>query len=728
LRRRRDRPTRTPRAEGRQAGRTAYALVMFVVVSVLAGVLLAGLVIPIAGLAAVGSRRTADELDQMPIDLAIPAQATRTRVLLANGDTLALFYDENRIYRPLAKIAPVMRSALLAIEDHRFYEHGPIDLRGIARALLRNTVGEGQTEGGSTLTQQYVKMVRISACEAAGDAECTKGVQAATVERKIRELRYAVAVERQLSKDEILERYLNIAYFGQGAYGVEAAARYYFGSTAAELTLPQAALLAGLVQNPDARNPVSNPAAALDRRDVVLNQMTNYGMVTAAQAEKAKRTDFDPDGIRPTRNGCVGTRYPFLCDYVYRTLLETPSLGKTREERERLVKRGGLVVRTAIDPKAQDRAQEQVSEVVGPTDPVIATMNMVEPGTGRIVAMAQSRPVMGDDPDEGETYYNLSAEPAMGGNEGYQAGSTFKTITAAAALEQGTPISRRYDARAQMNWSDAKFSSCDGREEVGGEWQVGNSTGRNGVMDMREALAYSVNNYFVPLALDTGMCDVTRMAEKIGVRLGTPDRDLVDYYQHSPAFTLGTAEVSPLSMAVAYATFAARGIHCNPVVVESITTRSGKELEPIDADCRRVMPEEVADGVNDLARSVMTDGVGDRALTGTGHPQGGKTGTTNDSQAVWFVGYTPEIAAAAMIAVDKRRAPFVAGGANFRPGGLSGYPVPSTGYRLEGSGSGDAGRWIWRPTMAEYLDDQPRTDFVRPPADILGRVGGDRNR
>ena len=216
------------------------------------------------------------------------------------------------------------------------------------------------------------------------------------------------------------------------------------------------------------------------------------------------------------------------------------------------------------------------------------------------------------------------------------------------------------------------------------------------------------------------MCDVTRMAEKIGVRLGTQDRDLVDYYQHSPAFTLGTAEVSPLSMAVAYATFAARGMHCDPVVVERITDRSGAELEPIDADCRRVLAEEVADGVNDLAQSVMS-GTGARAQTGTGHPQGGKTGTTNDSQATWFVGYTPEIAAAAMIAVDKRQAPFAGSGR-----GLAGYTVPSTGYQLEGSGSGDAGRWIWRPTMAAYLADQPRTDFVAPPADILGEVDRDR--
>jgi membrane peptidoglycan carboxypeptidase len=353
-------------------------------------------------------------------------------------------------------------------------------------------------------------------------------------------------------------------------------------------------------------------------------------------------------------------------------------------------------------------------------------VNMVEPGTGLIVAMAQSRPVMGNDTAAGETYYNHSADWTMGGSEGFQAGSTFKTITAAAALAKGTPISRRYDARAEMDWSDATFRSCTGREEVGGEWRVSNSTGRNGTMDMREALAYSVNNYFVPLALDTGMCDVTQMAEKVGVRLGTRDRDLVDYYQHSPAFTLGTAEVSPLSVAVAYATFAARGVHCDPVIVKGITTRSRKELEPIDANCQRVMPAEVADGVNELTQSVMTSGTGSRARTGTGHPQGGKTGTTTDSQAVWFAGYTPEIATAAMIAIDKRQQPFAVGRSPYRSGGLAGYTVPSTGYQLEGSGSGDAGRWLWRPTMAEYLADQPRTDFTAPPPEILGRPDAGR--
>ena len=221
------------------------------------------------------------------------------------------------------------------------------------------------------------------------------------MERKIRELRYAIAMEKKFTKDQILERYLNIAYYGEGAYGVEAAARHYYSTHADKLTLAQAAMLAGLVQNPDTNNPVHNPAAALDRRDVVINRMAELKLITPEQVKKAKAAKFDKKKVKPTRNGCVGTRYPFLCDYVYRSLLKTPSLGKTVKERENMVKRGGLMIQTAIDPKTQNLAQRKVSAVVGPKDPVISTMNMIQPGTGLIIAMAQSRPVMGGNDEEG---------------------------------------------------------------------------------------------------------------------------------------------------------------------------------------------------------------------------------------------------------------------------------------------------------------------------------------
>jgi membrane peptidoglycan carboxypeptidase len=715
----------------RRLGSVAYSLAMFVIVSVLAGVLIAGLFVPFVGMAGVSGRAAASELDNLPAELSVPAPATRSKVMLGNGKTLAFFYDENRIPVALGKIAPVMRQAQLAVEDHRFYEHGALDFKGTLRALIRNTTSD-DVQGGSSVTQQYVKMVQVEACTAKGDTQCVKDAQAPTLQRKIRELRYAIAMEKKFTKDQILERYLNIAYYGQGAYGVEAAARHYYSTSADKLTLAQAAMLAGLVQNPDTVNPVRNAAAALDRRDVVINRMAELKLITAEQAKATKKVGFDKKKVRPTRNGCVGTRYPFLCDYVYKTLKKTPSLGKTAEDRENMIKRGGLIIQTAIDPTSQDLAQKNVSKVVGPKDPIISTMNMIQPGTGLIVAMAQSRPVMGSNKKKGETYWNLAVEPEMGGIQGYQAGSTFKLFTLAAALEKGIPISKKFHARSPMSFSGREYQSCKGKEKVYGKYVVRNAVGHSTVIGMTEAAEFSVNTYFLQLELATGMCRVVKMAKKMGVKaghpIGQPPVDIVKKYQAIPSFTLGTVEVSPLSMAEAYATVAARGIHCNPIIVSKITTRGGKNLQIPDANCRRVMDRDVADGVNKILKSVVARGTGRRAAIGGEGEIAGKTGTINSNEAVWFAGYTPEIAGVAMISIDNTKNPFIKSrrlrgkGNYFRRSGVKQYTVPSTGVRLEGSGSGDAGQEIWRPVMQEYLKRVPNTSFSDPPRRIeVGR-------
>ncbi len=707
----------------KRAGSLAYSLVMFVVVSILAGVLVAGLFIPFAGMAGVTSNAAAAELESLPAELATPAPATRSKVLMGNGKTLAYFYDENRIPVKLKSITPIMRQAQIAIEDHRYYEHGALDFKGTMRALVRNSTDGGITQGGSSLTQQYVKMVQVEACQAKGDSQCVKDALAPTMQRKIRELRYAIAMEKKFTKDEILERYLNIAYYGAGAYGVEAAAKHYFSTKASRLTLAQAAMLAGLVQNPDSHNPIRNPSAALDRRDVVLNRMVELKLITLQQANEAKKVGFDEKLVKKTRNGCVGTRYPFLCDYVRRTLLNAPSLGKTEEDRENMINRGGLVIQTAIDPKTQDLAQRKVSSVVGPRDPVISTMNMIQPGTGLIIAMAQSRPVMGSDAKKGQTYWNLATDPAMGGIQGYQAGSTFKLFTLAAALEKGIPINKRFNARSPFNFTGRRFTSCRGRERVWDRWVVKNAVGHSKSIGMTEAAEFSVNTYFIQLELATGMCRVTKMAEKTGVkvgaRIGQPPVDIVKEFQDKPSFTLGTVEVSPLSMAEAYATFAARGIHCNPIIVSKITTRNGKNLAVPDANCRRVVDKDVADGVNRILKSVVDKGTGKRAKIYDGRHIAGKTGTIDSNEAVWFAGYTPEIAGVAMISIDNTKRPFRKSGPGYyRGSGVKGYRVPSTGAYLEGSGSGDAGMKIWRPVMQKYFQQIPRTSFNPPPRKI----------
>jgi membrane peptidoglycan carboxypeptidase len=358
-----------------------------------------------------------------------------------------------------------------------------------------------------------------------------------------------------------------------------------------------------------------------------------------------------------------------------------------------------------------------VSNVVGPRDPLIATMNMIQPGTGLIIASAQSRHVMGTKKKKGQTYYNYSVEQALGGAEGYQAGSTFKAFTAAAALEKGIPITKKYDARSPLYLGNTRFSTCIGTARDP-EYRPRNSTGVNGVMDMQKGIASSVNTYFLQLEHTVGVCPVTKMAKKVGVQLSDPNLNLTSSPTvQVPSFTLGVSEVTPMSMAEAYATFAARGIHCDPVIVSKITTRTGKVLEPPNANCKRVISKSVADGMNRLLSGVMRgSGTGTRARIPFIQNQAGKTGTVNSNKAVWFNGYTTLIAGSAMIAVDPTKKIWT--GSRRRSGVLN-YQVPTTDVVLEGSGSGDAGMKIWKPAMSKAMEGKPDVRFKEPPSSIL---------
>lgn len=686
---------------------TLYSLAMFGVVSVLAGLLMAGFVVPGAAMTGAVARAGADSLEDLPTDMDIGQQAQRSQLLMADGTVLATFYAENRVDVSLGQVAPIMQKAQVAIEDNRFFEHGPIDFRGTSRALMSNVAG-GSTQGGSTLTQQFVKQVRIEAAEAKGDKAGVQDAQEQTLSRKIQELRYAVAVEKKYSKKQILEKYLNIAYYGDGAYGVEAAAKHYFNTTAAKLTLPQAALLAGLVQNPTATDPVNNPEAAITRRNTVLSRMAQLKIITTDEAEQAKKVAFDKSKVVRAKKDCIASKYPFVCDYAKHALLNMPALGKTREERQTLLNRGGLTIRTLIDPKAQASAERAVANMVGPTDPVIGGTAIVQPGTGLIMAMAQSRPEMGT--GAGETYYNYMASTGMGGAEGYQAGSTFKTFTMAAALQKGFPIRTRYTASSPMDFTGDTFTSCSGGFKAG-DFEVSNSVGHSTNIDLYEAAAYSVNTYFVQLERDTGLCNVTNMAKKAGVQLAN-GKDIVKEYQYIPSFTLGTAEVTPLSMATAYATFAARGNHCDPVILKSVVNRDGKSLTVPSAGCKRVVSQSVADGVNSVLQGVM-NGTGAPATIPGGYPQAGKTGTTDSNEAVWFAGYTPQAAGVAVIAADKTNSRYR--GREYKS--IKGLYL-STGQYLQGSGGGDAGQ-IYRTAMASVLRNKPKTSFTDPSNTIV---------
>jgi membrane peptidoglycan carboxypeptidase len=663
---------------------------VLVALSALMGVLVAGLAIPFAGVLGMGTKAVSKSMKNFPIEISNEPLAQRTRVLDTHGKLIATFYDQNRVNVSLDKIAPVMRKAIVAIEDARFYEHGALDVKGTIRAFVTNQANEGVTQGGSSITQQLAKMTQVN--QATTKAE-RKAATADTYQRKLQELRLAVAFEKNYSKDWILERYLNIAYFGDGAYGIQSASRHYFSKDASELTVPEAALLAGLVKNPVGYDPTTFPDRALSRRNTVLNRMATLGDISQAEADQLAGSDLGLK-VSPSRNGCLGSKAAFFCDYVRRYLLADPSLGETVEDRQQLLNSGGLTIRTTVDLRFQEAADRAAAAHVKPTDNAIGALAEVEPGTGNVRAISQSRP-MGRKKKQGETFLNYVVDTKYGDSNGFQAGSTFKLFVLATALEQGLPTSTRIKSPQTMHIPQNEFPDCEGPYSNPAPWDVSNSTGA-GTFDMYKGTQLSVNTYFAQLEMKTGLCQPYALAKSMGVDLTDPDRERV------PSFTLGVPDVSPLEMAGAYATVAARGLHCDNRPVTRILNSEGRVFKTYPTNCQQVMQQNTADTVNDILKGVMARG-GFGAALALDKPSAGKTGTRQENKAVWFDGYTPALATASMIA-----------GAN-----QDGVPITLNGQTVGGSyiatahGSTTAGP-MWADAMRAIQDLLPAVDFVKP--------------
>ncbi len=610
-------------------------------VSVLAGTLVGLMLIPFAGSLGVLTRDVVRDFESLPDELNTPPLPERSVILAADGSVLATIYYQNRIEVPLDSIAPIMRQATIAVEDARFLEHNGVDFRGIVRAAASNASSGEISEGASTLTMQYIKNVLVNQATSAEELDAARGDSSA---RKIKEVRLALALEKRFTKSEILSRYLNIAYFGSGAYGIEAASRRYFSKPASNLTLAEAATLAGIVQRPTSYDPIRNPELSAERRNVVLGRMANLGYVSQADANRAMKIPMQ-SLLNPTQvsNGCTSSYAPFFCDYVLQSIRENDVFGETPEEREAFLRRGGYTITTTLDPTVQKSVTEIVNSTIPIDDPSgkAAAISMVQPGTGHIIAMTQNREW--GTSGKGRTTYNYNAPQSMGGTIGMQAGSTFKVFTLAAALEAGISPNEYISSPSPNTFNN--FRNC----ETGVPYDpvtVRNST-TSGTLNMAQATAYSTNTYFMAIEERTGICRPVDIAESLGVTLGNGDPLL-----RVPSFTLGTMEIAPLSLANAYATFAAHGRYCEPVPILEIRDRDGAKLNVPNGDCRQVLDRSVADGV-----TVMLNGVVDGNIPGrTGAPMNlgdrpvaGKTGTTNESAAVWFAGFTPQVASAVWV-------------------------------------------------------------------------------
>ncbi|MGK5441541.1 transglycosylase domain-containing protein [Micromonospora sp. URMC 105] len=628
--------------------------------TVLLAGLLAGLVLAVAALpgnllAGVAAKAALGAYGELPAALRTPATPQRSYLYANDGTTLlTTFYDVNRTDVPLAEIAPVMRQAIVAAEDRRFYSHGGADLRGLARAVVANVTG-GAAQGGSTLTMQYVRNVLKT--DPGRTAEQRQAATEQTVGRKLQEIRYATALEDTLSKDEILNRYLNIAYFGSGAYGIAAASQRYFGKAPAGLTLGEAALLAGLVQSPDEYSPIDGDAdAALARRGYVLDAMVDTGVISEARAAQARAEKLT---LKPTAqpNGCAATRTGdagFFCDYLRRWWLEQPAFGATAEEREQALRRGGYRVVTSLDPKVQATAAAQARKVYADDDARALPIAAVEPGTGRVLAMAVNR--------QYGVAEKQTVNPLISGGgsvEGYQAGSTFKLFTMLAALEAGKPLATGFDAPSRLptRYAAEGEASCDGR------WCPANANPErmDGYRMMWDGFGRSVNTYFVWLAEQVGQDKVVEMAQRLGItfRAEADAAFAADNAANWGAFTLGVAATTPLDLANAYATVAAEGTYCAPTPVVSVTAPDGTKVPVGQPSCKRVLEADVARAATDAARCPVgqqsaygqcnggTAGGVDRIV---GRPVAGKTGSSEQNATETFVGFTPQVAVAGIAA------------------------------------------------------------------------------
>ena len=673
-------------------------LVPLIRAGLIAGVVVAAAAYPIAAVGGISAKAGANAVDSLPADLVIPPLAQTTYVYANDGKTLLTeFYQEDRTYTPIAKMSPYIQEAVIASEDSRFFQHNGVDVRGVARAFVANDQAGGVSQGASTLTMQYV---RNALRDGADSPEAALEATEQTNLRKVREMKLALQLEHTMTKTQILEGYLNVAYFGHRAYGINAAADIYFSTTPDKLTLNQAAMIAGIVQAPTTYDPTgSDKTAALQRRNYVIERMASLGYIAPATAKANEARPIKLNLSQPP-NDCVSISkkhndWGFFCDMFKTWWLSQPAFGKTQDDRIDSLEQGGWRIVTSISPKIQSIAQHAVLSNESKNSKFALGEVMIQPGTGRVRAMAVNRTYSLDQKHNRPNSDSLkrrkhirgnypnTVAPLLGGGDlpGYQAGSTFKIFTMLAALDMGYTLNMSY--YAPMKYRSIYLGG--GAGSCGGHWCPSNAGGGDtGRQNMWSGFGKSVNTYWVQVEQHIGSGNAVQMAQHLGVKFRTP----IDQLLSSPAkrngwgaFTLGVASTTPLDIANVFATIANEGVYCEPLPVQSIVgpdgnpammTVNGGEQVRVDAPrCQRVFSKDVARAATDAARCVTGYGAarGGCGGAGTAHqiygevkrPIAGKTGTTDSNRTAWFSAFTPQLAASSFVA-DPDSARDAAGG------------------------------------------------------------------
>ncbi len=618
----------------------------------MAGVLLAGVMFPLAGGFGYASNRAADTVDNVSAELVegtVPAVST---MVDSAGNPIAWLYDQRRFEVPSEKISNEMKLAIVSVEDRRFPEHKGVDWQGTMRAFLTNTTSGEVQQGASTLDQQYVKNYQLLVV-AKTDAERRAAIET-TPARKIREIRMALTLDKELTKDEILTRYLNLVPFGNASFGIQDAAQTYFGIDASELNTQQSAMLAGMVQSSSALNPYTNPDGVLERRNVVLDTMISNIPERAAELRQLKET---PLGVLPEPNrlprGCIaaGDR-GFFCDYALQYLANA---GISREQ----IDKGGYLIKTTLDPAVQASTKAALSANASPgLDGIANVMNVVQPGqdSHRILAMGSSR-TYGLDANANET---VQAQPYS--LAGHGAGSIFKIFTTAAAMEKGLgtnailDVPGRFEARG--------MGSGGARGCPASTYCVENAGKYPAALSVTDALAQSPNTAFVKLIQATGVAPTVDMAVRLGLRSyaqpgtsGFDDRSMADFQkdQNLGSFTLGPTWINPLELSNVAATLASHGKWCPPTPIDSVFDREGKPVSVTQQACEQVVEPGLADTLtNAMSKDDKPGGTSAGAAGSVGWtlPMAGKTGTTESHMSSGFLGFTNNFAAAVYVFGD----------------------------------------------------------------------------
>ena len=665
-------------------------LLGFIGVSAAAGVLATVAITPAIAVTSMAANDTIGIFENLPSYLDIGELAQRTNIYATNSDgsdhLLASFYDQNRVEVPWEGVSGYAKDAAVAGEDPRFYDHGGIDMQGTLRAVINNVLKK-QVQGGSSITQQYVKNVNIQnaikdlTTQDEIDKAFTKAT-AATEERKLKEMRYAIGLEKRYSKDQILLGYLNIVHFGGRVYGVEAASNYYFNTSAANLTLPQSASLMAIVNNPEkfrldypdseANGAANGYSANKDRRDYILNNMLKEKMISQQEHDDAVASPVEPAITEPSTGCQTAGGSGYFCDYITNLFENDDFFGPDVETRRHNLRTKGYQIHTTLDLDLQVAAESAINDNVPKSMDgmdIGSVAVTVQPGTGKILAMAQNKDYSSD-PEVLASGPNFSAvnyatDQNYGGSSGLQPGSTFKLFTLLEWLQEGHSLNESVDAKVRTNGWGTFRDSCtsSGVVTAPSDWNPKNDEGgTGGYWTALYNTMQSENSGFVAMAKQLDLCGIRKTAEAFGVHranllrdseTGDPILDANGEVQYEPlnqdpSFILGTNEIAPLSMAAAYAGLAANGLYCKPIAIDRITTADGQEVPAPPVSCNQAIDPAVAAAGLYALNKAFTGGTGvsSKNKMDTGVPMFSKTGTTDNNEATWMTGGSTKAATA----------------------------------------------------------------------------------